>query len=166
MEAGDRKNLQNGGIDMDISKRTEWLFKREEIKVDNISIVEGAFGVKFPEDYIECVMKNHGGHPTLDIFYIDGRGETVFNWLLSFNSDDVLFIVKIYNDIRDRLVDDIYPFADDPFGNFICFDYRKGKDKPPSIAFWDHELAYEDPEKGIFPICSTFTELLSKLYSY
>ena len=35
---------------------------------------------------------------------------------------------------KDRLIDDIYPFADDSFGNFICFDYWKGKDKPPKVV--------------------------------
>lgn len=147
------------------NNKIEWILPLKEIDNVKIFIVENALKIKFPGDYIKCVTKNQGGHPSLDLFYVTGRGEEVFDKLLSFDPDDSLYILDTYNAIRDRLVDDVYPFADDPFGNAICFDYRMGKDKPPKIVFWDHEIAFIDPEKSIFPICNNFTEFLEKLYT-
>ncbi|MEC1599882.1 SMI1/KNR4 family protein, partial [Bacillus spizizenii] len=34
----------------------------------------------------------------------------------------------------------------------------------PSIVFWDHEMAFEDPERALSPVCDSFTELVNKLY--
>jgi hypothetical protein len=44
----------------------------------------------------------------------------------------------------------------------LCFDYR-GKSNP-TIVHWDHEIAYLNPEQGLFPVCHSFTELLERLY--
>jgi cell wall assembly regulator SMI1 len=142
----------------------KWIFTHGVVELAEIEEVEKELGVKFPKDYIDCALKNNGGHPTLDIYDFEQRREAVFNRLLSFHVDRASYILTIYDAIRDRLVDDVYPFADDPFGNHICFDYRKNSESP-TIVFWDHELAFENPEKGLFPICETFSELLSKLYS-
>ncbi|MDL5142231.1 T7SS effector LXG polymorphic toxin [Bacillus atrophaeus] len=62
-----------------------------------------------------------------------------------------------------RILPGIVPFACDPFGNEICFDYRLNKENP-SVVFWDHEIAYEDPDKALSHICDSFTELVNKLY--
>lgn len=50
----------------------------------------------------------------------------------------------IYEDVKEELLDNLYPFANDFFGNFLCFDYRKNSTSP-TIVFWYHEE--EDMEK-------------------
>ncbi len=142
-----------------------WGSTHGEVPGESVIQVEKALGIKFPEDFVECAVKNHGGYPSRDVFDFVNHEGAVFNRLLSFNPEKKTYILNVYNWIRDRLVEGIYPFADDPFGNFICFYYRNPEDKAPAIVFWDHEIAYEDPEKAISPVCNTFTELLSKLYT-
>ncbi|HAE43690.1 MAG TPA: SMI1/KNR4 family protein, partial [Clostridiales bacterium] len=67
--------------------------------------------------------------------------------------------------IKDRLIDKIYPFPEDPFGNLICFDYRNGMNKSLKVVFWDHEIAHDSSEEAIRYICVNFTILLHKLYT-
>ncbi|ETA69193.1 SMI1/KNR4 family protein [Methanolobus tindarius DSM 2278] len=138
----------------------EWLFILDPIGDKEISEVENIFGIKFPNDYKECIKKYHGGSPKLSCFDFKERKGAVFNNLLSFEPNDKYdYIVKIRN-IVEGMVECIYPFAADPFGNFICFDYRDGKNKSPKVVFWDHEIAY------VCHICDSFTELISKLYKH
>lgn len=62
-----------------------------------------------------------------------------------------LYILHIYEHIKDRLVDHIYPFVDEVSADCLYFDYREGKEEP-KIVLWDHEEAAIDKEKGLFPI--------------
>lgn len=52
----------------------------------------------------------------------------------------------------------LIPFAKDPFGNLLCFDYRYNE-KSPKIVFYDCE------ETTITTVCDSFTELLERLYA-
>lgn len=135
-----------------------------ELDMNDINKVEKHWGVTLPDDYKQCCINNHRGRPNPCVYDFEYKTGALFSYLLSFKEDNSYYILKDYNNIKDRLVDNVYPFADDPGGNFICFDYREGKDKTPKVVYWDHELAYEDPATAIFYICDTFTELLSKLY--
>ncbi len=60
------------------------------------------------------------------------------------------------------LIDKVIPFAEDPFANMLCFDYRKNDQ--PKVVFWNHEKACDDKESAISYVCSTFTELMSMLH--
>ena len=90
------------------------------------------------------------------------RNEEVFNNLLSFDEEDSSNMIDTYNDVKDRLVEKVIPFAEDPFGNLICFDYRTNKQ--PTIVFWEHEKAFNDKESAIRYLCDYFTELLLMLH--
>ncbi|MCL2224013.1 MAG: SMI1/KNR4 family protein [Defluviitaleaceae bacterium] len=146
-----------------MNNNIKWLFSRAPTSEDSISIVESYLHVKFPDDFIDCIKNNHGGNPSMQIYSFEGYHEAVFNSLLNFNPDENNYILDVYNDIKDRLVRYVYPFADDPFGNYICFDYRKTKNNIPTIVFWDHEIADTNPEEAILPVCETFNELISRL---
>ncbi|MBO1580102.1 SMI1/KNR4 family protein [Bacillus sp. XF8] len=67
--------------------------------------------------------------------------------------------VSFYNPIQPE-IEGIIPFARDPFGNLICFDYLADK-LSPTIVFWDHE---EQGEAAIEIICHTFSELLDGVH--
>jgi hypothetical protein len=142
-----------------LTENIEWLFCHEQVDDKVIDGIESQLNVKFPEDYIDCAKINHGGNPSLQVYDFPEHYEAVFNSLLSLSPDESSYIVDVYNNVKKRLVDNIIPFADDPFGNLICFDYRNGTDNV-SIVFWDHELSYEDSQKALTPICATFTSLL------
>jgi hypothetical protein len=147
-----------------MKKPIKWLFTKNKSNQQEIIKIEKLFNIKFPKDYIDCAVQNHSGAPSPDVYDFKNHKEAVFEWLLSLDTESTSYIVNDYNMIKDRLAVNIYPFASDPFGNYICFDYRVGKDKPPKIVFWDHEIASGDPEKAISYICDSFTELLEKLY--
>lgn len=146
----------------------EWVSSLRPSIDKDVSVVEQTLGITLPDDYKECAKKYGVGSPIPDVFDVRGRwgGEAVFNRLLTFDSADTYgyYIVDVWNNIKDRLIGDIYPFADDIFGNSICFDYREGKDKSPKVVFWDHEIAYDSPEDAILYICDSFTELISSLH--
>ncbi|HHB2075694.1 TPA: SMI1/KNR4 family protein, partial [Bacillus cereus] len=110
----------------------------EKVTDHEIEQVEKYFNIKLPNDFIECVKKYDGGYPRPKIFDVPGQDENVFNDLLTFHIEDEYSIVKNYEDIKEELLDNIYPFANDPFGNFLCFDYRNNS-ALPTIVFWDHE---------------------------
>ncbi|TKH92905.1 SMI1/KNR4 family protein, partial [Bacillus cereus] len=47
--------------------------------------------------------------------------------------------------------------------NLLCFDYRNNPEAP-TVVFWDHEE--EEMEEAIYPVCSSFTELLDSLRDF
>jgi len=138
-----------------------WISENDIVKESIIEKVESILGVKFPNDYIEIIIKNNGGYPKPNRFNLNGN-EEVFNNLLSFDEEDCSNIINTYNDTKDRLIEKIIPFAEDPFGNMICFDYRNNNQ--PVIVFWEHEIAFNDKEKAIKYICNSFSDLLSILH--
>ena len=88
--------------------------------------------------------------------------------------------MEVYNDYKDTLPKKIIPFAFDPSGNLICFDYKAHEDSP-IIVFWEHENAVEKEvlmlEEGltedqaeerarenIFYVAATFTGISKKLH--
>lgn len=139
--------------------RVTWLFTDGTIDEQVIIAVENSFGVRFPDDYRECIKKNNGGYPEPNIYDInDDEGGAVFDCLLSFTSKDANIEV-VYE--LTSLPEGIIPFARDPFGGLICFNYCDTKDSP-SVVFYDQESVNEDKIKLI---CDSFSELIERLYS-
>ncbi|MGC5326444.1 SMI1/KNR4 family protein [Brevibacillus sp. SYSU BS000544] len=166
---------------MDNSNKVKWDSRINPPTITDIRNVEEFFDVKFPQDYILCVLENHGGKPYPNRLDIGSNDATSFGELLTFDPTSKIYIPEKYNRISEELPDGIIPFANDPGGNYICFDYKNGKQDEPIIVFWDHELSVSEDDlseeeleeksleeyqrEAIVPICSTFTELLSKLYT-
>lgn len=144
-----------------MSKNLRWICENESVETTTISKVEYIFGIEFPRDYVECIIKNNGGYPKPNRFNLNGN-EEVFNNFLSFDEEDSSNIINAYNDVKDRLIEKVIPFAEDPFGNLLCFDYRNSEQ--PIIVFWEHEKAFNNKENAISFICNTFSELLNMLH--
>ncbi|QWI47060.1 SMI1/KNR4 family protein [Bacillus mycoides] len=136
---------------------------KKEITDENIQKVEQYFNIKFPMDFVECVKKYDSGYPRPKIFDVPGQGENVFSKLLTFDLESRNSIIQVYDDIKDRLANKVYPFGKDSFGNHLCFDYRSNPESP-TVVFWEHEE--ENIEEAIYPVCSTFTELLTSLRDF
>ena len=144
-----------------MTKNLRWICENESVETTTISKVEDIFGIEFPRDYVECIIKNNGGYPKPNRFNLNGN-EEVFNNFLSFDEEDSSNIINAYNDVKDRLIEKVIPFAEDPFGNLLCFDYRNNEQ--PTIVFWEHEKAYNNKENAFSYICNTFSELLNMLH--
>lgn len=136
---------------------------KKEITDKNIQRVEQYFNIKFPMDFVECVKKYDSGYPRPKIFDVPGQDENVFSKLLTFDFESRHSITQVYDDIKDRLANRVYPFGKDSFGNHLCFDYRSNPESP-TVVFWDHEE--ENIEEAIYPVCSTFTDLLNSLRDF
>lgn len=133
----------------------KWLYTEQQVERDIIQNVEQKFGVKFPSEYIDCVMNFNGGYPEPNMFNCDNGIQGVFNDLISFTNED-LNISMFYDFLDEPLTKGIVPFGRDPFGNLLGFDYR-GLQSNPTIVFFDQE------ESEIYPVCNTFGELLKGL---
>lgn len=137
-----------------------WNFSKGAVRDEQIESIEKYFCVKLPQDYIECASKNDASYPSPDRFSVNGKIE-VFNNLISLNTDMETNIISVYENVKDKIEDNIIPFGDDPFGNLLCFDYRNGDN--PTIVFWEHERAAQDKEAALLFASKSFTELLGML---
>lgn len=157
--------------------RWSYIIREPDLKV--IKSVEQLLAVKFPDDYIQCILNNHGGQPEPSRFNFGDKDATSFGELLTFDTAHRNYILKIFNSIKEMLPDGVIPFANDPGGNYICFDYNE-KGNNPVIVFLDHELSFTEDDLteeeladkplneyqrlAITYVCNNFTELLSMLY--
>lgn len=157
----------------------KWRSWDEPVTENEIKMVEEKFEVKFPLDYVEVAMKYNGAHVSPELFQVEGK-EKVFGTLLTYDNEDDENILEVFNDYKDTLPEKIIPFAFDPSGNLICFDY-KNHEENPIVVFWEHENAGEKEmlirqegltaiqveelaRENIFYIAETFTDFLSKLH--
>jgi hypothetical protein len=159
-----------------------WRSWDEPVTKNEVENVGEKLGVKFPLDYIEVAMDYNGAHVSPELFQVEGK-EKVFGTLLTYDVEDEEYILEIFNDYQDTLPKKLIPFAFDPSGNLICFDYKDCKDyeDDPIVVFWEHENALEKEmliqEEGltkeqaeerarenVFYVAATFTEFLDKLH--
>lgn len=159
--------------------KIEWQFADKAVSEDYIKKIGDELGYKFPEDYISCVAINNGANVEPELFSV-GKREKVFGTLLSYDKENDEFIIAVYNSYKQSLPKEVVPFAFDPAGNLICFDYKDHEDNP-IVVFWEHENAWEKgkliQEEGlteeqaeerarenVFYVAATFTEFLDKLH--
>ncbi|MCY8232267.1 SMI1/KNR4 family protein [Priestia filamentosa] len=158
----------------------EWKYLEKPARDEDIKKVEEKLNVIFPEDYKQCIRTNHGARPKRDIFEVEGM-ERVFGALLMIQTPEkAIDILRVYENYKLTLPKNVIPFADDPSGNLICFDYKNHSENP-IVVFWEHEDAWEKEmlmkEEGlseeeaeevarenIFYVADTFTEFLQKLH--
>lgn len=141
----------------------KWDFIDELIDPHSIERFEKLVGYTFPEDFKQTVRLYNGGYPEPNAFDMKGEKEKVFSCLVSFNENDD-YSLWDYVDAdsasnHEWLIEGLdwryVPFADDPFGNMLCFDRTNDH-----IVFWDHE----EEDGGMYFVASSFTELINSLY--
>lgn len=99
----------------------------DESKIDEVSKNEN---VVLPELLKKIIMEGNNGTPNRNAFSF-GNNEDDFKTLLSYNPSDkenVYKAIKILKEANQKL----YPFGNDPAGDFICLDGHK-------VVLWDHE---------------------------
>lgn len=134
-----------------------WKYGKEIHQQKIIQVCEW-FEISFPEDFISIVKANDGGKPTPEIFKLKNGTEKIFNYLLSFDQSSKHNIIYINNILRNihQVNANIVAFADDPFGNLICFEFAG--DSSPKVVFWEHET------NELLPIANSFSELLENMF--
>lgn len=135
------------------SSYIKWDFVEELQDERSISEIEKMVGIKFPQDFVDCVKKYNAANPEPNSFDTDIEEGHVFDALLSFNNEDLDNIYSSIDGIEFFPYDTLAPIALDPFGNFICYDKRTLQ-----LKFWNHETGETEF------IANTFTEFLDKLY--
>jgi hypothetical protein len=148
-----------------MAERIEW----QNASVDPLpeNVLRGAellFGVKFPDDYRECLRINHGGHPEPRDFII--RGGTAY-WgscfavllSLDWRRPENVWSVLSSLAVDGQLPLGLFPIAEDGGGDFICLDFRDDL-AAPSVVYWSHEVSGDE---GVVRVAGSFTELLTLL---
>lgn len=160
-------------------KDLEWEYADANVPAEEVKKVGLQFGFLLPEDYIECVKVNGGASVFPEEFKV-GEIERCFGNLFSFDKESSEYIVKSYHLYKPALPRDVFPFAIDPAGNLICFDYKDHKENP-IVVFWDHENAWEKEmlmheerlteeqaeeraRDNVLYIADSFTEFLHSIY--
>jgi len=96
--------------------------------------------IELPREYIEFLLQINGGIPANPVFtWIDEKGQEssgVIQYFIPLRhyKYDLCYYYTVYH---NRLPDDLFPFAADPFGNLICVGCNSRK--LGEIFYWDHE---------------------------
>ena len=120
-----------------------WNFVKKLKEENYIATVEQSFGIEFPESLLNLIREFNNGTPSPNTFDTELLVGKSFGELLNFNLDDEYNILTDYEDIKDKLPKDVYPFAGDGGGDFMCLDYRNVDNGEPKIYYWDHEQKFE-----------------------
>ena len=114
----------------------------EAITPSDIRSAEQALSVQFPAAYSAIILQhNGGGRPSSHCY-----GGRMFGYLLGIRPGDRPNIDMLMKTWSDRLPTNVIPFAVDPGGNALCFDFR-GDSKEPMVAYFDHEYWEEQTEE-------------------
>jgi hypothetical protein len=151
-------------------------FKDTEPKISLLDIenLEKYVNLTFPDSYKKHLIRYNGGYCVPDTFDFIENGQnsnSCIDYFLAIydglycNLKNRIDMLKINN---KRLPQPIIPFADDPFGNAICFSC--GEKDYGYIYFWNHErevdYSVEDDSNydNLYLIANSFTEFLEGLY--
>ena len=144
--------------DMDVTWSDYLLTHPPVAAEESIRAAERTLGVRFPADYLAVARNNQGRSPSRGLFALEDGSDSVFNDLLHFEKAPSGNLVKTWLNYEDLLPKGVIPFATDPGGNLLCFDYRQSVDKP-TVVFWEHD----NPGAPTQRVAVSFTDLIEKL---
>lgn len=133
-----------------------WRFSKGVISEPDILKVEITFQIGLPDMYKEIVREHNGGRPLPNRFDTERSEKRMIKSFLPVDERPGN-ILEVYEWIKDRIPPLVIPFANDPGGNYLCFDYRKSFDTP-EIVFWDHETC------SVERISIDFPAFIAKIY--
>lgn len=143
-----------------------WINCKGKADPQLINFIEKEMGIKMPQTYITLVQECDGGSPQkCDFEYYDesfgeiwGSGIGCF---LELNESRYSNLLKVFKHPPEFFPEGLIAFAETGGGDFICFDYRQGKDHPdPPIVYWNHEA---EIGKDVSFVASNFSEFLKIL---
>jgi hypothetical protein len=125
-------------------QRVKFYRVEKSTTLEQMAAVEKIVGLKFPEEYINHLMKFNGGRCKPNVFHFNERGKPesdVVEWFLAvYDGESYNLMKKIewFKVEEKRIPSYMIPIANDPFGNLICLSC--GEQDYGYIYFWDHEL--------------------------
>ena len=125
---GAEEQIADRRMDMDI----KWNYKIDLSDPSVFREIERKRGITIPKELKELIIQGNAATPEKYKFMIHTT-EHVLGAMLSFNkgekdTDTVFSALDVITDSN------LFPFAIDPFGNYICLDIKNGE-----VAFWEHE---------------------------
>lgn len=148
-----------------MTSHIDWGDKTVEATLEDIRRLEQEFGVEYPQSYVDCVLAHNGAYPEPDVIVVPGDRQTIVQGLAEVNAETEhrTSVLEIHNDLRRFLPTGVIIFAQEPGGNYFCFDFRNVNGEPP-VVFWDHErIDEQNPDAAILPVCGSFTEFLEMI---
>lgn len=111
----------------------KWLNYEKLIDATVFDRIETIKNIKIPGELRNFIAEHHCASPEKHIFLLNDE-EEIFGAVLSFNENDNenskgIDALEIVQD------NDLFPFAIDPFGNYLCYCLTTQE-----IVFWDTEM--------------------------
>lgn len=144
--------------------KTKKIFKKLQIvnsgpalELNDINAFEEKYEVKFPEGYIDFLMKFNGGKPIPNCLEIVEKGKTSFvavRAFLQISEDKNYSLEKFFQEFKieeKRLPSLLIPIGIDSFGNLFCISVNS--ENWGWVFFWDHEgeMWKSDNKEGQLP---------------
>jgi len=133
--------------------KLSWYFSEPLETPDRIREFETAEAYIFPADFVKCVRAHNGGYPSAGTFDTEETEERELRSLLSFNRDSETSIWEKTARLKETFGDRYLPFAEDDFGNPVCFAREDG-----AVVFIDLRTGAEEWAAG------SFAGFLDRLY--
>ncbi|NUU78954.1 SMI1/KNR4 family protein [Paenibacillus xylanilyticus] len=133
-----------------------WSTEYSSVDMRAVRLVEEKWGIQFPSEYIKFIQKYHGAEPVQRTLNINGK-KVMFSSFLTFIAFDDLDILDVYNEQKNSLPLNHFPFAIDEEGNLFCFYFSNLPH--PSIIYVE-TIPSADPQ-DIY-IASDFTEFMQQ----
>ncbi|MBR0779364.1 SMI1/KNR4 family protein [Bradyrhizobium diazoefficiens] len=143
-------------------RQLDWLDPGHEIDASLIDEAQQAFGVEFPRDYIDLVRQHDdASNPRESSFaLVTNQGRRIgsnFGALISLRNGEIYTTIR---DLGEQLPGRVIPFALTGHGDYICFDYRRGRANP-AVVYYSHEARTEE---AISPLTTSLSAFLDLLY--
>ena len=126
-------------------------------------------GLSLPSLYKEFLLASNGGRPEAPVFPIEGMPLNPFGSIQFFfginNRRWPVYDLAKTNDFYagGRIPAGIVFIACTGMGDYVCLDFRDGKDR---VAFWDHRHFWgtgEWRESDLYHVADSFAEFLASL---
>ncbi len=111
----------------------KWLNYEKLIDNAVFDKIETIKSIKIPSELKNFITVHHCASPEKYIFLLNGK-EEIFGAVLSFNENDNENS-NVFDALENVQDNDLFPFAIDPFGNYLCYSLTTQE-----IVFWDIEM--------------------------
>lgn len=117
-----------------VDNNNAWSTEYPPVDIHTVKTVEKTWGIQFPSEYIHFIEKYHGAEPAQRTLNISGK-KVMFSSFLTFIAFDELDILDVYNEQKNNLPPNHFPFAIDVEGNLFCFNYSHNSQ--PNIIYFE-----------------------------
>ncbi|ADU31960.1 SMI1/KNR4 family protein [Evansella cellulosilytica] len=120
---------------MEGNTKLEWRFVKNPATEKSLNNLENEFDILLPSTYRILMKLYNGGRPKPNKYYIQQEERVVKSFLNVYPVKGGVKDVVSWLELPQKVI----PFANDPFGNYLCFDYRNISYMEPTIVLWEHE---------------------------